>query len=279
MARAGGNGDFYLGFGDAGLFRCCQVACKPGFAAGAVFTDGLLVTFLVGREAVALAFAVVEVEDHAAKLHAPLAHAAVVEADRQFGIFASPAAERFVVTVDADQVVAPEGHVAAFDEAGGAQRPVEECHERDADDVVAVAYAPHQRRERGDLPAEHLAGEHFGDDAPRPGDVAAPLCEDHVILDEVALQDQVAVDLYDVFAAARRDGFVADHGKAEPLVLVPDVPDGDGRHRLEMADDIAGADTRAVVGDQDFRGHGRLLHYAVQAQVEGPRPVVGGDDQ
>ena len=49
MARAGGNGDFYLGFGDAGLFRCCQVACKPGFAAGAVFTDGLLVTFLVGR--------------------------------------------------------------------------------------------------------------------------------------------------------------------------------------------------------------------------------------
>ena len=100
-----------------------------------------------------------------------------------------------------------------------------------------------------------------------------------MILDEVALQDQVAVDLYDVFAAARRDGFVADHGKAEPLVLVPDMPDGDGRHRLEMADDIAGADTRAVVGDQDFRGHGRLLHYAVQAQVEGPRPVVGGDDQ
>ena len=32
--------------------------------------------------------------------------------------------------VDADQVVAPEGHVAAFDEAGGAQRPVEECQDR-----------------------------------------------------------------------------------------------------------------------------------------------------
>ena len=44
-------------------------------------------------------------------------------------------------------------------------------------------------------PAEYLAGEHFGDDAARPGDVAAPLCEDHVILDEVTLEDQVAVDL------------------------------------------------------------------------------------
>lgn len=279
MACAGGNGDFHLGFGGAGLIRFSQVASKPDFAAGAVFSDGLLVTFLVGRKAVALAFAVVEVEDHAAELHAPLAHAAVVEADRQFGIFAAPAAERFVVTVDADQVVAPEGHVAAFDEAGGTQRPVEECHERDADGVVAVAHAPHQRCERGDLPAEYLAGEHFGDDAARPGDVVAPMCEDHVILDEVTLEDQVAVDLYDVFATARRDGFVADHGQAEPLVLVPDVPDGDGRHRFEMADDIAGADTRTVVSDQDFRGHGRLLHYAVQAQVEGPRPVVGGDDQ
>lgn len=119
MACAGGNGVFHLGFGGAGLIRFSQVASKPDFAAGAVFSDGLLVTFLVGRKAVALAFAVVEVEDHAAELHAPLAHAAVVEADRQFGIFAAPAAERFVVTVDADQVVAPEGHVAAFDEAGG----------------------------------------------------------------------------------------------------------------------------------------------------------------
>lgn len=100
-----------------------------------------------------------------------------------------------------------------------------------------------------------------------------------MILDEVTLEDQVAVDLYDVFATARRDGFVADHGKAEPLVLVPDVPDGDGDTASKWRDDIAGADTRAVVGDQDFRGHGRLLHYAVQAQVEGPRPVVGGDDQ
>ena len=39
-------------------------------------------------------------------------------------------------------------HVAAFDEAGGTQRPVEECHERDADGVVAVAHAPHQRCEQ-----------------------------------------------------------------------------------------------------------------------------------
>lgn len=45
----------------------------------------------------------------------------------------------------------------------------------DADGVVAVAHAPHQWCERGDLPAEYLAGEHFGDDAARPGDVA-PRC-------------------------------------------------------------------------------------------------------
>ena len=64
MACAGGNGVFHLGFGGAGLIRFSQVASKPDFAAGAVFSDGLLVTFLVGRKAVALAFAVVEVEDH-----------------------------------------------------------------------------------------------------------------------------------------------------------------------------------------------------------------------
>ena len=49
-----------------------------------------------------------------------------------------------------------------------------------------------------------------------------------MILNEIPLQDQVAVDLDEVGAPAGRDGLVADGGDAEPAVLVPDMADGDG---------------------------------------------------
>ena len=191
----------------------------------------------------------------------------------------APAPELFVVTVYADQVAAPEGHVAPLDEAGGTQRPVEIGHQRNPDDVVAVADALHQRGQRGDLAPQHLIGEHLGNDAARSGDEAAGLRENHVVLNEMTLQDQVAVDLDDVFSAAGRNGLVADFRQPESVVLVPDMAYRYGRNRFEVADYVACGDARTVVGDDDFRRHDSLLHYAVEAQIEGSGPIVSGDDQ
>lgn len=220
-----------------------EVAVDSRGAPGAVFADALHVALFVGRAAFPRRLVVVEVEDDAAELHETLADAAVFEAKSQLGVLVSPSFEGLVVSVHAQGIFAPERHVATAGRSAGSQHPVEYCGDRDAQGVVAVADAPAQGGQRRYFAAEDFPGQCFGDDSARPGDIVPLFGEGDMVLNEVALQDQVAVDLYDVFATARRDGFVADHGQAEPLVLVPDVPDGDGRHRFEMADDIAGADT------------------------------------
>ena len=52
-----------------------------------------------------------------------------------------------------------------------------------------------------------------------------------MVLNEIALQDQVAIDMDNIVAGAGGDGLVADGGDAEPAVLVPDMADGDGEIR------------------------------------------------
>lgn len=100
-----------------------------------------------------------------------------------------------------------------------------------------------------------------------------------MVLYEVAFQDQVTVDLDDVVARAGGNGLVADRGDAEPTVLVPDVAYRDGRDPFEMLHDVAGGHARAVVGDENFVGQDGLLHHAVETQVEGAGPIVGGNKQ
>ena len=177
------------------------------------------------------------------------------------------------------QVVAPECHIAPTGSAGRAERMVEYRHDRDSYDIVAAADAFHQRGQRCDLPAEHLAGQQFGDDAPGAGDEASFPGEKHVVLNEIPLQDQVAVDLDNVFSFAGGNGFVADGRQAETVILVPDMAHGNRRDVLEVLYDIAGAHARSVVRNQDFGGHDGLLHHAVEAKVKRPRPVVSGNDQ
>ena len=94
--------------------------------------------------------------------------------------------------------------------------------------AVAVADAPAQGGQRRYFAAEDFPGQCFGDDSARPGDIVPLFGEGDMVLNEVALQDQVAVDLDEVVAPAGRDGLVADGGDAEPAVLVPDMADGDG---------------------------------------------------
>ena len=100
-----------------------------------------------------------------------------------------------------------------------------------------------------------------------------------MILNEIPLQDQVAVDVDDVFTTAGGNGFVADGCHPESSVLMPDMVHGNRRDVLEVLYDIAGAHARSVVRNQDFGGHDGLLHHAVEAKVKRPRPVVSGNDQ
>ena len=100
-----------------------------------------------------------------------------------------------------------------------------------------------------------------------------------MVLHEFTVQDQISVDLDDVFAAAGGNGLVADGGQPESPVLMPDVVYGNRRDVLEMLHDISGADARTVVRDQDLGRHYGLLHDAVETQIEGARPVVGGNYQ
>lgn len=58
----------------------------------------------------------------------------------------------------------------------------------------------------------------------------------------MTLQDQVAVDLDDVFSAAGRNGLVADFRQPESVVLVPDMAYRYGRNRFEVADYVACGD-------------------------------------
>ena len=110
---------FHLGFGGAGLIRFSQVASKPDFAAGAVFSDGLLVTFLVGRKAVALCICRGGGGRPRRGTSCTAGARRCCRGGSPVRNLRGPSRRTIVVTVDADQVVAPEGHVAAFDEAGG----------------------------------------------------------------------------------------------------------------------------------------------------------------
>ena len=83
------------------------------FAAGPVFANAVFVTLFVLGFVVPGSLFMVDVEHDAPELHAALFHAAVVQAQYQFGIFVAPTFETLVVTVHADQVLAPDGQVAA----------------------------------------------------------------------------------------------------------------------------------------------------------------------
>ena len=82
------------------------------FAAGPVFADAVFVALFVFGFVVARGLFVVNVEYDSPELHATLCHAAVIEAQYQFSIFVAPTFETFVVSVDADQILAPDSQVA-----------------------------------------------------------------------------------------------------------------------------------------------------------------------
>lgn len=249
------------------------------FAAGAVLADAFQIAQFVDGAVCPRGFVVMEVEDDALEFHATLLYAAVVQTQPQFRIFVSPALECLVESVDADQVPAPQPQIAASGGLRGGDHAVDDGHDGHAHDVVAVAHAFGQRRQRGDLSAEDLLGQHFGDDAAGARNITPLPGEEDMVLNEIALQDQVAIDMDNIVAGAGGDGLVADGCDAESAVLVPDVVHGNRRDVLKMPHDIAGADTRSVVRNQYLGGHDGLLHHAVETQIERTRPVVSGNDQ
>ena len=149
-----------------GLLSCgSEMLVHPLFAAGAMFTNALLVMRVIGREIVPVLLLVVEVEDDSLVLHALLPDADIVQSDGEFRVFASPAGKRFVVTVDPDQVVAPKGHVAPFDEACRPHGSVQSGQEGKTQGVVLVPDPFRQERERNGFAVEEPVGQLFGEDS------------------------------------------------------------------------------------------------------------------
>ena len=100
-----------------------------------------------------------------------------------------------------------------------------------------------------------------------------------MVADEVAVENDVAVDLDDVVALARRDGLVTDHRQAETVVFVPDMLDGAGQCPRKRLDDPTGGFSRAVVGDDHLEGRRALCGDTLQTEGQGFGPVVGRDQK
>lgn len=72
---------------------------------------------IVGVVADVLARPVVEMEGKRTEAHIAPLQPGVEGAHRQFRIFSPPTGHRLVETIEADQVIAPEPHIAALDAA------------------------------------------------------------------------------------------------------------------------------------------------------------------
>lgn len=96
---------------------------------------------------------------------------------------------------------------------------------------------------------------------------------------EVAVQHDVAINLNHIVTAGRGNGLVSNCGKAKPGVLVPHVPQRDGKFVLMERDEVARFVTGAIIGDENLVRQLALRAHAAKDEVESGRPVVGSDDQ
>ena len=213
--------------------------------------------YLIGDSLVAGSDVVVDMIDDARKFEREVLHADVPQPAAEFVILAAPALDQFVVAVDANGVVAPEGHVAAARHFGLVAAEDRRCP-GDADGVqpvgdilfpcVDVDRAVRQQSCRISGTQQHAAA----------ADEASRTCDGDMIAHEIRMEDDIAVDLDDVGARGARDRLVADAADAESGVLLPYVDDRDGRLRAVTCDQLCGALVRTVVGDQYLGGRDRL---------------------
>ena len=143
--------------------------------------------------------------DDARKFEREVLHADVPQPAAEFVILAAPALDQFVVAVDANGVVAPEGHVAAARHFGLVAAEDRRCP-GDADGVqpvgdilfpcVDVDRAVRQQSCRISGTQQHAAA----------ADEASRTCDGDMVAHEIRMEDDIAVDLDDVGARGARRG-------------------------------------------------------------------------
>ena len=77
----------------------------------------------------------------------------------------------------------------------------------------------------------------------------------------------VAVDLYDIVAAATGERLVPDNAFTEAVILVPDMDERAGKIFLKFADEFPRGFAAAVVGDNDFVRDACLLLDALEDKL------------
>src|ERR1035438_6448435 len=249
-----------------------QVGAQAGVAPSGRLRLGGFQQLVVGGEVGAAGGGVPEVIADGPAADIQAAGAGIHEADGQFGILPAPAGERFVVAVDLDEVVAPDGEVAA---AYAAQvRTVAAGGPGPAVGVFEAAKLAAKER------AATVGGEFAQAKERRPGLLNQRTVALHertrprqpqVIGNKGGVGNGVAVEEHEVGAGGPGDGEVKDARAAEAGVLLPNPGAREGLLGSPGFKGGAGLVVGAVVGKHDFL---RQLSLAAKA-VEEPKKVVG----
>ena len=229
------------------------MGAQAGVAPGGLLGLGGLEQLVVGGQVGAAGGGVPEVIADRPAADIQAAGAGVHQADGQLGILAAPAGEGFVVAVDLEEVVAPDGEVAAAYAAqvgavaAGGPGPA----------VGVFEAAKLAAKER----AAAVGGEIAQAKERRPSllnqravalDERAGSRQPQVIGHKGGVGDGVAVQEHQVGAGGAGDGEVQDARAAEAGVLLPDPGAREGLLRRPAFKGGAGLVVGAVVGQHDF---------------------------
>lgn len=194
----------------------------------------------------------------------------------EFIVFAPPADEFLVESVDAANVVHPRGEVAAADALQVRNRRQEMRNERETDEMPAAFDATRENTGPIAFFSEGAAGGVFvQQDAFSLNEEAGPR-DSPVVADEMRVKDEVAVDEHHIVAGHAREGAVAHSCGAETVMLAPFVDDVHAAAPC-VVDDARGLGAGTVVADDDLVRADRLSGNGTEHSGESVGPFVGGD--
>ena len=252
-----------------------QAAFATGFAgANSLFKPGFF-----SRQIVARHDGMVEMIDDGPAVHELAATSKVVDAGAEVGIGADTAAEEtFIKTINGEDIVAPEGHVAADDAA---------LFFVTKDDGPGKAYAFGGAADSaGDHPPPNgfclgikSGDELFLDKTAAPLDPKAGLGEALVVGNELRMRNAIAIREDEILTDSLGDGFVEKNGFAKSVVRMPEVVNGECDFAAPILDEETGFVAGTIVGDEDFIGKPGLATDAPEHLRERRGLFVGADNE
>lgn len=198
----------------------------------------------------------------------------------EFTVLPAPPFEIFIESVHREGIRHPEGKITgpyapqSLPPAGKASG-----HKRRPQGVLPV-HEPGFKGGKIHLPsAEYLDCLLLRDEYTGALGKMAGLGGSFVVSDEILMEDHVSIHQKNVTSLRPGHGLIADHGRTETPVGLPDVMDGDGRVLRQAVHTPLCFFPRAVVGDENLLRGPRLPQCAQDRELQGVRPVIGGDDQ